>query len=230
MSLHSVRTALDGLTSRLSRRDSHALAAVAVPTALVLLSAVVYQDYYSWVSFGTGGTPPTWSGYGKITRLRIKRWLGVTADGKRDLRDAEGILPEAGEKEEEGVELKGWLRGEYALPERKGERPKIVSRPLPQRHEPQLLPEDLKKRLFDIIPSLHAQRPDLLTLDLSLTEGKSSNALFARPSSRAPEADTVKKELAHVMLYAPRDQEELETVKLIVKAAVSFGTGQSILD
>ncbi|GAA5868009.1 hypothetical protein JCM8547_000780 [Rhodosporidiobolus lusitaniae] len=210
-------TALDSLVSRFRPRSDRSVAVLAVPAAAVALFALVYRDYTAWLDFHPGGTPPTWQGYGKMSWLRLRRFLRIGSEGARDLRDGSRILPEANEKREGGLEEEGWLRGKDALPTRQGERPEMMSRPLPQRQKPQALPEELKKRLFAIIPSLHAQRPDLVSLNLSVTEGKSSDALFTRVSSPPPEAEIVKKELAHVhpadnslhLLLAPQDAKEV---------------------
>ncbi|GAA5902433.1 hypothetical protein JCM6882_002752 [Rhodosporidiobolus microsporus] len=270
MSLSSPSLLLDSLLSRFGARDPQRLAVrLAAPTALLLIAGAVYRDYRAWLDFHPGGTPPTPRGYGKMTWLRIRRWVGHgDADARRDLRDGGAILPEAEEKEEKrGLAEEGWLRGKFTLPVRAGERPDMMDRPLPQRQEPQALSESLTKPLFEIIPVIHKQHPDLVSLDLSITEGKSADALFARKTSAPPETEVVKKELAHVhpadnslhvllcpvdaeevakkgwgerfvmgwvpsgwvMLYAPRDEDELAVVERIVKAAVSFGTGEAVL-
>ncbi|GAA6017495.1 hypothetical protein JCM10207_008246 [Rhodosporidiobolus poonsookiae] len=256
LALHS--PTLDRFLARLRPSPAHNALLVAVPSLASLL--LLYTDYHAWLSFGTGGTPPTLSGYAKSTWLRVRRALHFPdADGRRDLRDAEAILPEAWQKEERhGMDLQGWLRKKNTLSERKGPRPQMVGRPLPQRQKPQPLDESLTKRLFGIIPALHAAHPDVLTLDLSITEGQSSDALFANSRSMPPEAELVKKELAHVhpadnslhVLLCPKDATrvvakgwgerfcmswvpsgwELEVVERIVKAAVSFGTGRDILE
>jgi len=142
-------------------------------------------DYRAWVAFGTGGTPPTPAGYWKITKFRIRRAL--SSDHLTDHTPLHTSGPT-------------YLRKD--LPRRQGPRPSIIARTLPQRQHPQPLGPEVKQRLHDLPAKYQAQYADILTLDRSITEGRSTDAIYAKPNllSRHPSAkdDTLGDEIAHV--------------------------------
>ena len=139
-------------------------------------------DHYTNLFVGTGGTPPNLQGYLKITKFRLLRAL--SGDSLRDAsslpKDGLSYLPES-------------------LPSRKGPAPKIISRTLPQRQYPAPLAEDTYQRLHGL-PALYAKKyPNLLVLDKSVTEGRSTDAIYARPEiSKAPKDPALGNEIAHV--------------------------------
>ncbi|KAK6070841.1 hypothetical protein SCUP515_08242 [Seiridium cupressi] len=220
-----------------------------VTTATVGLVWTI-KDFTDWKSFGTGGTPPTWAGYWKMTKLRIKALLS-----HEDLLDTSVY------------EISGpaYLEG---LPERSGPRPKIMPRILPQRQVPDnVLSTASQTRLHGIVTSLAAAHPDIFEVKPSHTEGKTTEGLYARrdlktlnPIARdnildheighahpaddslhvwlsdRDAAEVVEKAWGQrfclpfvkrgwVMVYAPRNLEEVEIVENIVKAAATFITG-----
>lgn len=88
------------------------------------------------------------------------------------------------------------------LPQREGERPQIVARTMPQRQKPQQLDEKVREKLFNIPKKYCDEHPQLLTLDLSKTEGRSTDAIYAKPdlAGRDPSAKDkmLGNEIAHV--------------------------------
>ena len=166
--------------------ESPANTAVAASSALVALTlAWMIHDYHDWVAFGTGGTTPNFQGYVKITKFRILRAL--SGDSLRDVSK----LPTTGTS---------YL--DKPLPLRQGARPHIISRTLPQRQSPAPLDDAIYKRLHDL-PAMYAKKyPDLLILDKSVTEGRSTDAIYARPELPGRRASTkdpaLGDEIAHV--------------------------------
>ncbi|KAI9659522.1 MAG: hypothetical protein M1821_001781 [Bathelium mastoideum] len=143
------------------------------------------SDYYAWVAFGTGGTPANLNGYLKITKFRIRRALSGD-----DLKDASRLSP------------KGQSYIDHNLPQRQGSPPKIISRTLPQRQYPASLDPAIYKRLHDLPHKYAEKHPDLLILDKSITEGRSTDAIYAKPGLPSRSSGAKDKilgdEIAHV--------------------------------
>lgn len=237
----------------------HVLTAViaAVGTITFLSTAWVVRDYKQWVAFGSGGTPPTPSGYWRMTKLRL-----LAYQSGEDMRDTSSL------DKAEGPKL---LTRE--LRQRQGERPQIVARTMPQRQKPEPLDPAIKERLHGLPKKFCTERPDILVLDLSNTEGRSTDAIYAKPDlpGRHPSARdrVLKNEIAHfhpadnsahvwlsgpdakeviekgwgerfplsamgmchqswTMLYAPRSMEDVDVIEEIVKAGVQYLTGEEV--
>ena len=232
-----------------------ALATVGTLTALT--SAWVVRDYNQWVSFGSGGTPPTPSGYWRMTKLRWRAyWLND------DMRDASKL-----------TNAEGPSNLTRALPQREGEPPKILARTMPQRQRPEPLDSQVKERVHSIPKRFCAEHPDILVLDLSKTEGKSTDAIYSKPDlpGRHPSAKDkiLQNEIAHVhpaenslhvwlsgpdakevvekgwgerfplsamgmchpsfiMVYAPKSMADVDVIEEIVKAGVQYVAGVKI--
>lgn len=238
-------------------RSATTVAAATVGTLTALTSAWVIRDYNQWISFGSGGTPPTPSGYWRMTKLR---WRAYWLDD--DMRDASKLSTAEGPK---------CLT--KPLPQREGGRPKILARTMPQRQQPAPLDPAVKERAHSIPSRFCAEHPDILVLDLSKTEGRSTDAIYAKPDlpGRHPSAKDkiLGNELAHVhpaenslhvwlsgpdakevvekgwgerfplsamgmchpsfvMLYAPRSMGDVEVIEGIVKAGVEYVAGAKI--
>ena len=222
-------------------------------TALALSAAWVISDYREWIAFGSGGTPPTPSGYWRMTKLR---WRALRSGD--DMKDASSLEAAPGTK---------YLRD---LPVRQGARPMIIARTMPQRQKPEPLDQKTRKRLHDLPAKYCKAHPDILVYDKSNTEGRTTDAIYAVPSlsGRDPSAKDriLGNEIAHVhpadnslhlwlsgpdakqviekgwgerfplsamgichrswiMVYAPRDEREMEVVEEIVRAAIGWLTG-----
>jgi len=225
----------------------------ALGATAVLGVAWTVNDYTSWKAFGTGGTPPTWSGYWRMTKIRFNHALS-----SNDLLDPSPLSTTG----------PSYLTS--PLPPRAGPRPKIMSRTMPQRQHPEPIEPKTRERLQTLMQTLASSHPELLELKPSHTEGKSTDGLYAKkdletlnPLARDRILDH---EIAHAhpaenslhvwlsdvdartvikagwgqrfplifvkggwtMVYAPRDEGELEVVENIVKAGVAFITGVEI--
>ena len=100
------------------------------------------------------------------------------------------------EEEEEGP---SYLASD--LPRREGSPPKIISRTLPQRQVPAqaVLDRAAYIRLHDLPKRYAEQYGDYLRLDKSITEGRSTDAIYARPAHRHGAKDHILgDEIAHV--------------------------------
>jgi len=120
-----------------------------------------------------------------MSKYRLRRALS-----NDDLTDASSLSTK-------GV---SYIRGQ--LPLRQNPRPGLVSRTLPQRQQPRPLADDLYERLH-ALPSKYARlHPELLTLDKSIIEGRTTDAIFARPEHpgrKGAVQDTILgDEIAHV--------------------------------
>lgn len=166
--------------------ESPVNAAIAGSSVLVALTlAWLIHDFNAWVAFGTGGTPPNLQGYLKITKFRILRALSGDS-----LRDASKLPTN-------GLSYLG-----RPLPRRQGPSPYILSRTLPQRQSPAPLDKDIYDRLHGL-PAMYAKKyPELLILDKSVTEGRSTDAIYARPElpgrKKATQDPVLGDEIAHV--------------------------------
>lgn len=238
-------------------RSASTAAAATVGTITALSAAWVLRDYIQWTSFGTGGTPPTPSGYWRMTKLRWRAfWSGDDMRNTSVLATAEGP--------------KNLTR---SLPQREGKRPQIVSRTMPQRQKPEPLDASIRQRLHAIPSKFCKEHPDILILDLSKTEGRSTDAIYAKPDlpGRHPSAKDriLGNEIAHVhpaenslhvwlsgpdakevvekgwgerfplsamgmchpswiMVYAPRTMAEVDVIEEIVTAGVQWLTGVKV--
>ena len=237
-------------------RTAYTAALATIGTFAALSAAWVVRDYNQWVAFGSGGTPPTPSGYWRMTKFRWRMFWSSD-----DLRDASPL------------DAEGPTYLTRQLPQRQGQRPQIVARTMPQRQRPEPLDAAIRERLHDIPAKYCKEHSQVLTLDLSKTEGRSTDAIYARPD--LPGRDSTAKdrmlgnELAHVhpadnslhvwvspadakqivekgwgerfplsslgmlhpswiMVYAPRSMEEVDTIEDIVKAAIGYLTGERL--
>jgi hypothetical protein len=211
-------------------------------------------DFEEWKSFGTGGTPPTWAGYWRMTKFRINRLLSGD-----DLRDPSSLSADGPR-----------YLSKTALKHRDGPRPTIIARTMPQRQRPEKIEPQARQRLQSMMRSLAEQYPELLEVKLSMTEGRTTEAIYAKPDlatlnplSKDP---ILKGEIAHahpkenslhvwlsdpdartvieagwgerfplksvksgwIMVYAPRNEDELDVVEEIVKAGIAWLTGVEV--
>ena len=246
---------LDQLHSIDTRQASKAALAT-VGTVAALGTAWVIRDWNQWVAFGTGGTPPTPSGYWRMTKLR---WRSFWSN--EDMKDTSSLSGE-GPK---------YLTEE--LPQRQGKRPQIMARTMPQRQKPEDIDPAVQERLHALPAKYCKENQDVIVLDKSKTEGRSTDAIYAKPDlpGRHPSAKDriLGDEIAHahpaenslhvwlsgpdakrviengwgerfplsamgmchpswIMVYAPRSMEEVDTVEDIVKAAIAYLTGKSL--
>lgn len=159
-------------------------AGAAAVTGVLAFGAWLYHDYTAWKEFGTGGTPANISGYLKITKFRVLR--AISGD---DLKDASSLSKQG----------PSYLPS--SLPHREGPPPKIVERTLPQRQYPAKPPLDQAayERLHALPKKYASQLGDLLRLDKSITEGHTTDAIYALPAHRQGAIDRVLgDEIAHV--------------------------------
>jgi hypothetical protein len=158
--------------------------AILASSSLILAAALgwMIRDYNAWINFGTGGTPPNLQGYLKITKFRVLR--AFSGDRLNDV----SMLPSNGTS---------YLP--KSLPRRQGAPPGIISRTLPQRQYPAKLSSNIYERLH-ALPAKYAEKyPDLLTISPSVTEGRSTDAIYARPEKRQGAKDKILgNEIAHV--------------------------------
>ncbi len=226
----------------------------AITTTLVLSLSWTLHDYYDWKSFGTGGTPPTWSGYLRMTKLRINAILHpddltdptpLSADGPKYLKTP--------------------------LKPREGKSPKIVARTMPHRQKPEPIEPEAKERVQSLMRTLASQHPALVDAALSKTEGFAADAIYAKPDlpTLNPITNQYKVldgEIAHahpaenslhvwlsepdakavieagwgqrfplkfvprgwVMVYAPRTNAEVDIITEIVRAGIGWVTGLAV--
>ncbi|KAF2812359.1 uncharacterized protein BDZ99DRAFT_461080 [Mytilinidion resinicola] len=218
--------------------------------AAVLL--LVAGDYLQWKSLGTGGTPPTIQGYGRMRKMGL--WRFFYGD---DLKDASPLSKEG----------PTYLDG--PVPKREGGRAKGSRWTMPQRQIAEPITPEALERLATLMHRLSAQHPKLLSYGLSKTEGGTGHAIYANPDLPTvnPDAHKIRYEVAHVhpsenslhvyaspadarevveaewgerfpvswiapaswiMVYAPRNEEEVEVVERIVRAAVGWNTGVKV--
>src|SRR2546429_3048726 len=131
--------------------------------AILSLSWTVW-DFQEWKSFGTGGTPPTWAGYMRMTKFRLNRLMSSD-----DLCDPSPL------KTDGPRYLKAGLK------RREGSRPKIISRTMPQRQRPEKVDPQARERLQSMMWTLAEKHPELLEVRPSKTEGGTTDAIYARP-------------------------------------------------
>ncbi len=139
--------------------------------AVTLSLAWVLHDFYAWKAFGTGGTPPTWAGYVRMSKIRFNRALLF---GKDDLTDA-SRLSSSGPK----------YLDPNSVPQREGDRPATMARTMPQRQVPYArgtVDPGVAERVSNMMATLAAQHPTVLELRPSKTEGGSTDAIYAIPT------------------------------------------------
>ncbi|EXJ93398.1 hypothetical protein A1O1_01790 [Capronia coronata CBS 617.96] len=163
--------------------------------ALAISLAWVVQDFHDWKAFGTGGTPPTWAGYWRMTKIRVNRRIHTLLQlGKDDLIDA-STLSASGPK---------YLDPDN-IPVRGGKRPQLVSRTMPQRQVPyksDAIEPGVAERVSDMTAIFAARYSDILDLKPSKTEGGSADAIYAKLSlptlnERAKRDRILTTEIAH---------------------------------
>ncbi|KAL9088308.1 MAG: hypothetical protein Q9165_006233 [Trypethelium subeluteriae] len=179
---HQVANIVNSLTSNWKTTSLAALGTTFSLSAIWLIS-----DYNDWIAFGTGGTPPNVSGYLKITRFRILR-----AFSGDDLKDSSRLPSNS--------KSRSYIDGD--LPRRQGRPPKIISRTLPQRQYPEPLDPAVYARLHALPKKYYSDHQDLLILDKSVTEGRSTDAIYAKPDlpgrKTAVKDKVLGDEIAHV--------------------------------
>ncbi|OJJ98134.1 hypothetical protein ASPACDRAFT_1858145 [Aspergillus aculeatus ATCC 16872] len=220
-------------------------------TAIVGLVWTV-NDFREWKAFGTGGTPPTWAGYMRMSKLRARRALTKN----NNLRDPAPLQKTGPSYLPTGT-----------LPLRSGPRPRMMPRTLPQRQYPEPIDPSVQARLRALVRDLATAHPELFDLMPSHTEGRTTDGLYARrnlPTLNPLAGDRILSyEIAHmhpaenslhvwlsdvdareviekgwgqrfplpavpqgwVMVYAPRDEGEMDIVEGVVRAAARWVTG-----
>lgn len=248
---------MDHLRENLERlsTDPKILMTVTAGASLSLLLWAI-NDYWAWISFGTGGTPANIHGYLRITNFRIKRFF--TFDSLKDASRLSG---------------NGRRYINKPLIRREGQPPKIISRTLPQRQYPEPLAANISARLHKIPQSFVAKYPELLRLDKSVTEGHTTDAIYAHTNLASREGGAhdlqLGNEIAHVhpaenslhvwlteadcktvvsagwgerfplaslgmidqgwtFLYAPRTMQHIDVIEEIVKAGIQNVTGTTL--
>lgn len=222
--------------------------------ALFPLPWIIHNDYENFISLGPGGTPSTFTGYLKITYLR----LFALSDPYSPATVSDNTYPFVGY----------YQRSQSWLPNRSGPRP-LVAGIAPQRQVDQPGCPDMYQILRTSLENLAERYPDSLCTGISCFE-KKGLALFARNPINA----TCRGEICHVhhsdrsmhmnlhpddakvvlqngwgqrhplarggwlgryvprefvMIYAPRDQVELDVVCRIIEAA-GFWAGGELFD
>ena len=227
--------------------------ATAIGGAAVLGVSWTVWDFEEWKAFGTGGTPATWAGYWRMTKVRIGRFM--SSDSLRDPSPLASDGPRY---------LKTGLKA------REGGRPRIMARTMPQRQRPDSIDVHAKQRVQTMMQTLAERHPKLLELRKSKTEGRTTDAVYAKadlatlnPRAKDPILDH---EIAHAhpadhslhvwlsqpdartvieaqwgerfplafvdpgwtMVYAPRTVEEVDLVEAIVRAGIAWITGVEV--
>ncbi|KAK0702790.1 hypothetical protein B0H67DRAFT_604476 [Lasiosphaeris hirsuta] len=220
----------------------------------ILGIAWAVNDFLAWKAFGTGGTPPTWSGYVRMSKFRLNHLFSG---------------PDLLDPSPHSTTGLSYLRS--PLPARAGGRARIMPRIMPQRQVPEPIDPETRTRLLGLVRRLADTYPAVLESKPSHTEGRSTDGLYALPelSTLNPEAREDKllaREIAHAhpadnslhvwlsgpdarkvieagwgqrfplpfvrsgwtMVYAPRNDEEMHVVEQIVKAGVAWVAGVEI--
>jgi len=227
--------------------------ATTIGGALILSLSWTVWDFHEWKSFGTGGTPPTWAGYMRMTKFRLNRLMSSD-----DLCDPSSLKTDGPRYLKTG------------LKRREGSRPKIISRTMPQRQRPEKIDPQTRQRLQSMMRTLAEKHPELLEVRPSKTEGRTTDAIYARPDLEKlnPQAKDpiLDHEIAHahpaenslhvwlsdpdaravieagwgqrfpltfvksgwIMVYAPRNLDEVEVAEEIVRAGIAWITGVEV--
>lgn len=144
-------------------------AATTTTVALSLSLLWVITDFHAWKSFGTGGTPPTWAGYWRMTKIRFNRLLLF---GKDNLTDPTPLSTSG----------PAYLDASKIEP-REGDRPKLMARTMPQRQVPYpklTVDPGVEDRVTKLMADFAAKYPEILELRPSKTEGGSTDAIYAK--------------------------------------------------
>ncbi|KAJ5957276.1 hypothetical protein N7501_011555 [Penicillium viridicatum] len=214
--------------------------------------AAFWIDFKSWRDFGTGGTPPTLSGY-----LKIRRW-GLYLLFKRHNVADQNAIPNEGASYLEGNNL----------PKRAGPRPKSTRWTLPQRQLPTSITPTASRTLATLMQDLAASPTYSAYINTapSKTEGGTGPAIYVNSDVKTvnPNAKNIFYEVAHVHpkenslhvylsprdarivlekgwaqrfpifwitpagwvhVFAPTDDAEVEVVREIVRSAICFAVG-----
>ena len=189
--INNVTANVDKLTSYISQRPGQATGAALTSTSVALLAFVLY-DFHAWRSFGTGGTPPTWSGYWRMTKIRFNQLRSG-----EDLTDASPL----------STSTPRYLPDSFSSKKRSGVRPKIMARTMPQRQH--ALPKSevesgVEEKVADMIQNFQSKHSDLVVRGPSKTEGGSTDAIYANksldtlnPIVREPRNKLLDGEIAH---------------------------------
>lgn len=234
-------------TGRIVQRNSVTWLAAA-PSVLVVAGAIwALDDYRRWRALGVGGLPPTWRGWLRMTRLRMRM---------KDPLDPAPLRARQGSPEDVAA-----LRG---LPERAGKRPRVAPHPVPHRQLTDHAPQALRAELKTLFDARVAADPVRLTYALSHFE-KNHEAVTLRDHLCChADARATHGEIAHIhpsdgsmhmvlsasdaglvvergwgerhglagvmlglpltytLIYAPRDGSEVEIDGMILDAAVAY--------
>lgn len=170
MSTSDLQLRYSHLVDTIKSRPANAALTSSAAAAVTLFAAWVVSDFRAWKAFGTGGTPPTWSGYWRMTKLRLGRMFSGDY-----LTDSTGLSSSAGPS---------YIDGE-SLPVRDGPRPRIVSRTMPHRQVPYksgTVAEGVEERTANMAATFAARYPDILELRPSRSEGYSADGIYVRES------------------------------------------------
>lgn len=167
--MDAISAQFNSLSSFLSQqRPSHIAAATALSTGTVL-AAWVLSDYNAWTAFGTGGTPPNWAGYWRMTKIRFNRALSSD-----DLRDPRALDATKGPR---------YLPQGFEQNARQEPRPRIMARTMPQRQVPYKdseVDDGVLPRVSGMCASLALKHDKLVYLAPAKTEGGAADGLYAR--------------------------------------------------
>ncbi|RAL65205.1 hypothetical protein DID88_001311 [Monilinia fructigena] len=179
--------------------------------ALAPIPWIIYNDYHNFISLGPGGTPSTLLGYVKITYLRIF----ALSDPYSPPTVSEGTNPPIGYIQ----------RVHPQIPMRRGPRPKVAGI-APQRQishdnsfHMNLHPDDAK----DILEKGWGERHPMAGAS---TPRAISNFLSCLPSSLSAWLSPRVVPEQFVLIYAPRDNDELQVVCHIIEAAAFWVSGE----
>lgn len=247
MSLASIQERVGEVVRRLlENRGAVALSGIA---ALILWTI---KDFLSWRSFGTGGTPPTFQGYIKIRKFGLRRLLA-----RDDLRDPSPLSDEGPRYLEIAIppregghpNLTHWT-----LPQR--QHPEAISPKAHERLSnlmqkfaadyPEILDYGPSKteggtgHAIYAKPELPMTNPVAKKIRCEIAHvHPSENSLHVHISPRdAREIITAGWGMrfsvqglappSWIMVYAPRDESEVDIIERIVRAAVGWNTGVKI--
>lgn len=171
-SMDTITDAINQATSYISQQPSTRLAAATALTTTSILVAWVLADYSAWKSFGTGGTPPTWAGYWRMTKIRVNHTLSGP-----DLRDASPLDPNKGPR---------YLPEGFEQHPRQPPRPRIMSRTMPQRQVPwkdTQMEDGVRARVQGLCATMALKYDQLVYLAPAKTEGGAADGIYAKPVS-----------------------------------------------
>ena len=193
------------------KNDWKTISVALLGTSLGVGAIWMINDYSAWLAFGTGGTPANFKGYLKITKFRLLR-----AFSGDDLKDSSRLSSD------------GTSYLLYNLPPRQDPPPKIISRTLPQRQYPAPLDPAVYKRLHDLPRKYAEKHPDLLILDKSITEGRSTDAIYAKTELPGRDANAKDKVLGHEIAHVHPAENSLHVwlLEADAKKVVEAGWGE----